>query len=257
MPHAPDKILLSCLCALLLGLEGCATVAGPPDPRDPWEGFNRSMYAFNTRLDNAVLKPAAKGYRAITPDPVETGVTNFFSNLEEIQILVNNLLQFKPLAALSDTGRLVINTTLGIGGIFDVATPMGLHKDEEDLGQTLGRWGIPSGPYLVLPFFGPSSPRDAFGLAGDYALDPIREVEDTSTRNSLRVVSIIDIRAQLLAVDDIINEAALDPYTYVRDAWLQRRRSLIYDGDPPPSLSEEIDIFADDEEEAGSGPAEE
>lgn len=255
MPHAPDKFLLPCLCALLLGLPGCATVAGPPDSRDPWEGFNRSMYTFNTKLDNAVLKPAAKGYRAITPDPVETGVTNFFANLEEIQMLVNNLLQLKPLDALSDTGRLVINTTLGIGGLFDVATPMGLIKHEEDLGQTLGRWGVGNGPYLVLPFFGPSSPRDAFGLVGDYALDPIRQVEDNSTRNGLYVVKTVDTRAQLLAVGDIIDEAAFDPYIYVRDAWLQRRRSLIYDGDPPPSESEEIDIFADDEEESSSGPA--
>jgi phospholipid-binding lipoprotein MlaA len=246
MPRATNKLLL--LCALLLGLGGCATLEGPPDPRDPWEGFNRGMYAFNTKLDNAVLKPAAKGYRAITPDPVETGVTNFFANLEEIRILVNNLLQFKPLAALSDTGRLVINTTLGIGGVFDVATQMGLRKHEEDLGQTLGRWGVGSGPYLVLPFFGPSSPRDGFGLIGDYALNPIREVEDNSTRNSLYVVDVMDTRAQLLAVDDIIEQAAFDPYTYIRDAWLQRRRSLIHDGNPPPSESEEIDIFGDDAE---------
>jgi phospholipid-binding lipoprotein MlaA len=247
MPRATNKLLL--LCALLLGPGGCATLEGPPDPRDPWEGFNRSMYAFNTKLDNAVLKPAAKGYRAITPDPVETGVTNFFANLEEIRIAVNNLLQFKPLAALSDTGRLVINTTLGIGGVFDVATQMGLRKHEEDLGQTLGRWGVGSGPYLVLPFFGPSSPRDGFGLIGDYALDPIRQVEDNSTRNSLYVVDVMDTRAQLLAVDDIIEQAAFDPYTYIRDAWLQRRRSLIHDGNPPPSESDEIDIFGDDDAE--------
>jgi phospholipid-binding lipoprotein MlaA len=247
MPRATNKLLL--LCALLLGPGGCATLEGPPDPRDPWEGFNRSMYAFNTKLDNAVLKPAAKGYRAITPDPVETGVTNFFANLEEIRIAVNNLLQFKPLAALSDTGRLVINTTLGIGGVFDGATQMGLRKHEEDLGQTLGRWGVGSGPYLVLPFFGPSSPRDGFGLIGDYALDPIRQVEDNSTRNSLYVVDVMDTRAQLLAVDDIIEQAAFDPYTYIRDAWLQRRRSLIHDGNPPPSESDEIDIFGDDDAE--------
>jgi phospholipid-binding lipoprotein MlaA len=245
MPHPGKKILLLCLWTLIPG--GCATVSGPTDPQDPWESFNRSMYSFNTRLDNTVLKPVAKGYRAITPDPVETGVTNFFSNLEEVRNLVSNLLQFKPLAALSDTGRLAVNTTIGIGGLFDVATPLGLSKHNEDTGQTLGRWGMGPGPYLVLPFFGPSSPRDAFGLAADYTLDPLREVEDTSTRYGLYVIEIIDIRAQLLAVDDIIDEAALDPYIYIRDAWLQRRRSLVYDGEPPPDTSEEIDIFSDDE----------
>lgn len=247
MPHSRKRLFLSWLSALFLG--GCTTVSGPPDSQDPWESFNRSMYSFNTKIDRAVLKPAAKGYHAITPDALETGVSNFFANLEEIQILVNDLLQFKPLAALSDTGRLIINTTLGIGGIFDVATPIGLSKHEEDLGQTLGRWGVSSGPYLVLPLFGPSSPRDAFGMIGDNALDPIRQVEDNSTRNSLYVVKIVDTRAQLLKVDNIIDEAALDPYTYIRDAWLQRRRSLVHDGNPPPSESEEIDIFADDEAE--------
>ncbi len=246
MPHPRKKLLWSCLWALSLG--GCATVEGPRDPQDPWEGFNRSIYSFNTKLDK-VLKPVAKGYRAVTPDPVETGVTNFFSNLGEIKILANNLLQFKPLAALSDTTRLLVNTTLGIGGLFDVATPMGLDKHNEDFGQTLGRWGMGSGPYMVLPLFGPSSPRDGFGRVADYAFDPIREVDDTSTRNSLYALDIIDTRAQLLAVDDIIDQAALDPYIYIRDAWLQRRRSLIYDGNPPPDTgSEEIDIFADDEE---------
>jgi phospholipid-binding lipoprotein MlaA len=256
MPHIRKKLLWSCLWALSLG--GCATVEGPRDPQDPWEGFNRSMYSFNTKLDKA-LKPVAKGYRAITPDPVETGITNFFANLEEIQTLVNDLLQFKPLDALSDTGRLVVNTTLGIGGLFDVATPMGLSKHEEDMGQTLGSWGVGSGPYIMLPFFGPSSPRDAFGLAADYAFDPIREVDDTSTRNSLYALEIIDTRAQLLPVDDIIDQAALDPYIYIRDAWLQRRRSLVHDGNPPPDKGdEEIDIFADDEEDPGSdsSPAE-
>jgi phospholipid-binding lipoprotein MlaA len=246
MPHIRKKLLWSCLWALSLG--GCATVEGPRDPQDPWEGFNRSMYSFNTTLDKA-LKPVAKGYRAITPDPVETGITNFFANLEEIQTLVNDLLQFKPLDALSDTGRLMVNTTLGIGGLFDVATHMGMTKHEEDMGQTLGSWGMGSGPYMMLPFFGPSSPRDAFGLAADYAFDPIPEVDDTSTRNSLYALEIIDTRAQLLPVDDIIDQAALDPYIYIRDAWLQRRRSLVHDGNPPPSESEEIDIFADDEAE--------
>jgi phospholipid-binding lipoprotein MlaA len=234
----------------LLGHGGCATVSGPADPRDPWEGFNRGMYTFNNKLDNALLKPVAKGYRAITPNPVETGVTNFFANLGDIRILLNNLLQFKPLAALSDTCRLAINSTLGIGGLFDVATPLGLQKHDEDFGQTLGRWGIGSGPYLVLPFFGPSSPRDSFGQIVDYTAGPIHEVEDDSARYGLYALKAVNKRAQLLVVTDIIDEAALDPYIYTRDAWLQRRRSLVHDGDPPRDESaDEIDIFADDEDE--------
>ncbi|HEX5056070.1 MAG TPA: VacJ family lipoprotein [Gammaproteobacteria bacterium] len=247
MTHSRKKLLLSCLWALSLG--GCAAVQGPPDPQDPWERFNRSMYSFNDKLDRAILKPTAKGYHAITPDVVETGVTNFFANLEDIPTLLNNLLQFKLLDALSDAGRLIINSTIGIGGIFDVATPIGLEKHDEDFGQTLGRWGVGSGPYLVLPLFGPSSPRDAFGLTGEYAVAPIRQIEDTSTRNSLYVMQIIDIRARLLPLDGVIDEAALDPYIYIREAWMQRRRSLVYDGNPPPEESDEIDIFSDDEEE--------
>jgi phospholipid-binding lipoprotein MlaA len=246
MAHPRKKFLLSCLWALSLG--GCVAVQGPPDPHDPWESFNRGVYSLNDKLDRAILKPTAKGYRAITPDAVETGVTNFFSNLEDIPIFLNELLQFKLLDALSDTGRLVVNTTLGIGGIFDVATPIGLDKHNEDFGQTLGRWGIGTGPYLVLPLFGPSSPRDAFGLTGEYAVGPIRQVEDTSTRNSLYVIEIIDTRAQLLSLDKVIDEAALDPYIYIRDAWIQRRRSLVYDGNPPPDESDDIDIFSDDDE---------
>lgn len=253
MIHSRKKLLLSCLWAL--SLAGCAAVSGPTDPQDPWESFNRGVYSFNDKLDRAVLKPTAKGYRAITPDAVETGVTNFFANLEEIPTLLNNLLQFKWLAALSDTGRLAVNTTVGIGGIFDVATPLGLDKHDEDFGQTLGRWGVNPGPYLVLPLFGPSSPRDIFGLVGDYSVGMIRQVEDTSTRNSLYVVEIIDTRARLLSLDEVIDEAAMDPYIYIRDAWLQRRRSLVHDGDPPPGESDEIDIFADDEEEPGNNPA--
>jgi phospholipid-binding lipoprotein MlaA len=253
MIHCRKKLLLSCLLAL--SLCGCAAVEGPRDPQDPWESLNRSVYSFNNKLDKAVLKPVAKGYRAVTPDAVETGVTNFFANLEEITILLNDLLQLKLLPALSDTGRLAINTTLGIGGLFDVATPLGLDKHDEDFGQTLGRWGVGSGPYLVLPLFGPSSPRDIFGVAGDYTVVPIRRVDDTSTRNSLYVIEIIDTRAQLLAVDDIIDQAAFDPYIYIRDAWIQRRRSLVYDGNPPTSTdADEFDIFGDDEAEPAPAP---
>jgi phospholipid-binding lipoprotein MlaA len=231
-------------CILLL--TGCATLDGPPDPNDPWERFNRSMYSFNTTVDKAVLKPTAKAYRAITPDPVETGVINFFSNLDDVRIMVNNLLQFKLLNSLSDGGRLLINSTLGLGGLFDVATHIGLQKHEEDFGQTLGYWGLDSGPYLVLPFFGPSTVRDGAGLPADMALNPVREVDDEATRNGLYILDAVSTRADLLRASTILEEAAYDEYSYLRDAFLQRRRSQVHDGNPPAeSTDEEIDIFAE------------
>jgi phospholipid-binding lipoprotein MlaA len=243
--HIPLFHRLSVAVWLLL-LVGCATLDTPPDPQDPWERFNRSMYSFNTTLDRAVLKPTAKGYRAITPDPVETGVINFFSNLDDVRIMVNNLLQFKLLNSLSDGGRLLINSTIGIGGLFDVATPMGLRKHDEDFGQTLGRWGLDSGPYLVLPFFGPSSIRDGVGLPADMTLNPVRTVDDEATRNGLYLLDTISQRADLLRASTILEEASYDEYRYLRDAYLQRRHSQVYDGEPPAGpADEEIDIFAE------------
>jgi phospholipid-binding lipoprotein MlaA len=242
---------LIALLTLLVLLPGCATLKGPPDPHDPWERFNRTMYSFNDAMDRAVLKPVAKGYRFITPNFIEKGVSNFFSNLGEVQIIANDLLQFKLLQALADTGRLLINSTIGIGGLFDVATPMGLKKNNEDFGQTLGKWAIGSGPYLVLPFFGPSSPRDSTGLVVDYRyFDPIREVDNIKTRRALYVLDAINLRAQLLEAGVILDQAAYDPYIFMREAYIQRRRNLIYDGNPPAvpieGEDDEFDIFADD-----------
>lgn len=239
--------LTSLICAVLAVTTGCATLEGPPDPHDPWESFNRSIYRFNDSLDRAVLRPVAQGYRYVTPDPVETGVGNFFSNLGEIRNLINNLLQFKPAGALSSTGRLLINSTIGIAGIFDVATPIGLSPNDEDFGQTLGRWGLDTGPYLVLPFLGSSSVRDGFGRIPDYYLNPIREVEENRTRTGLYVVDVVSTRARLLEAGEILDEAAMDPYIFVREAYLQRRKNKVYDGNPPMETpDEEIDIFSDD-----------
>ncbi|MBN1379067.1 MAG: VacJ family lipoprotein [Gammaproteobacteria bacterium] len=246
--HYQFYFALILLC--LLTLSGCATLDGPTEPQDPWEGFNRSMYTFNNKVDRAILKPVAKGYRAITPNAVEKGVSNFFSNLWEIKVIANDALQFKLLRALSDSGRFLVNSTIGIGGLFDVATHMGLKKHDEDFGQTLGRWGIGNGPYLVLPFFGPSSIRDGVGLVGDYQLDPIKEVEDQGTRNALYSTRIISTRAELLEAGEIVDEAAFDPYIFLREAYLQRRKHQVYDGTPPANDAieedEEIDIFSDE-----------
>lgn len=241
-------LFISLTALIALAGTGCASIDGPREPHDPWEGYNRAMHSFNDKVDRAVLKPTAKGYRAITPDPVEKGISNFFSNLGEVKVIVNDLLQFKLLHFLSDTGRLVTNSTLGIGGLFDVASHFGMKKHDEDFGQTLGRWGVGQGPYLVLPFLGPSSVRDGIGEYGDYFADPIREVDDRDHRLALRALDIIDGRAQLLEAGEIVDEAAFDPYIFLREAYLQRRRYQVYDGDLPDIDDEQddIDIFSDE-----------
>ncbi|OGA44827.1 MAG: hypothetical protein A3G25_08225 [Betaproteobacteria bacterium RIFCSPLOWO2_12_FULL_63_13] len=224
------------LCAAaVLGwaLSGCATTGGA-NPADPLQPINRAIFGFNDSFDEFLLKPVAEAYRAALPEPVRTGVTNFFSNIEDVWIGANNLLQGKPEQALQDMLRVVINTIFGIGGLMDVAYDEGLDKHNEDFGQTLGRWGIGSGPYLVLPFFGPSTLRDGVARLGvDNAVDPVWTIDRVSTRNSLYTVRAVNARAGLLDAARVMEQAALDKYRFVRDAYLQRRRSLIYDGDPP------------------------
>ncbi|NWG31135.1 MAG: VacJ family lipoprotein [Rhodocyclaceae bacterium] len=223
------------VAVMAAGLSGCATSG---NPKDPIEGFNRAMFAFNDGLDTVLIKPAAKGYEAALPKPVRTGVTNFFGNIADLFIGVNNLLQGKPDQALSDFGRVVINSTIGILGLFDVATEAGLEKHEEDFGQTFGRWGVGDGAYVVLPFFGPRTVRDTVGLVLDVKTDPVANLSDVATRNSLLALRVVDNRADLLPADKVIEEAALDKYSYVRDGYLQRRRNLIYDGNPPRDLAD-------------------
>lgn len=201
---------------------------------DPLEGFNRAMYTFNDKFDRYLLKPVAKGYRAITPKPVRKSVSNFFSNLHEPMVMLNNLLQGKLGQAASDLGRLLVNSTGGIVGLFDVATKMGLEKHNEDFGQTLAVWGVGDGPYLVLPFFGPSNMRDGPALVVDWETYPPNHLEDSGTRDKMYVVEVIDKRAQLLDASDILEQAAgQDPYLFVREASRQSRRNQIYDGNPP------------------------
>lgn len=211
-------------------LGGCATSG---NPKDPIEGFNRAMYGFNEVVDKAAIKPVAQGYDAVLPSPVRTGVTNFFGNIADFFIGINNLLQGKPQEAASDIGRVLVNSTVGILGLIDVATEMGMEKHEEDFGQTFGRWGVGDGAYVVLPFFGPRTVRDTVGLVLDSAADPVGQVDHVPTRNTLLALRIVDTRADLLPADKVIEEAALDKYAYIRDGYLQRRRSLIHDGNPP------------------------
>ncbi|MES9845142.1 MAG: VacJ family lipoprotein [Candidatus Sedimenticola sp. 6PFRAG5] len=219
---------------LLVLLTGCATTSDYTDPRDPAEGFNRSMYEFNDALDRAIVKPVAKGYKAIMPAPVDKGITNFFGNLADVGSAINNLLQFKLKRAASDVGRVLVNTTIGILGFIDVASNMNMEKYGEDFDQTLGVWGAGPGPYIVLPILGSTSGRGLFGIVVDWYTDPVRIVTPNRWRNSLIVLRGIDKRADLLGASRVLEEAALDPYEFSRDAYLQKRRSDVYDGNPPP-----------------------
>ena len=220
--------------ASLLG--GCATSG---NPKDPIEGFNRAMFAFNEGLDKAVLKPVAQGYDEALPTPAKTGVSNFFGNIRDVFIGVNNLLQGKVPEAASDWGRVAINSTVGVLGLIDWASDWGLEKHDEDFGQTFGRWGAGPGAYVVVPVFGPRDVRDTVGLAADVATDPVANMHNVAARNTLIVTRLVSDRAELLPADKVIEEAALDKYSYIRDAYLQRRRSLVYDGTPPRAVDEE------------------
>lgn len=216
------------LFALPLFLGGCATHG---DPRDPIEGFNRAIYSFNDTVDRVALKPIATGYRAITPSPMQQGVRNFYSNLDDVTVFANNLLQLKVAQASSDLLRVAFNTTFGFLGLIDIATPMGLKKHNEDFGQTLGYWGADSGPYLVLPFFGPSSVRDGVGRVVDsMATDLVQNNDDVASRNQTVFLSVVSRRADLLDAREALAEAALDEYEFARDFYLERRETLVFDG---------------------------
>lgn len=217
---------------LLVALSaGCATPNG--DPRDPIEGFNRAMFSFNEAFDQAIGKPVATAYRDVVPNPVRGWVRNFFSNIADLFIGVNNLLQGKPLDAATDWTRFAVNTVFGFLGILDLASELGLEKHDEDFGQTFGRWGVPDGAYIVWPFLGPSTVRDTVGLVFDIGLDPVWRHEPRDPRRFMLVLRAVGRRADLLEASRILEEAALDKYVFQRDAYLQRRRSLIYDGNPP------------------------
>lgn len=205
-------------------LQGCAI---GPNPRDPFEPFNRGVTRFNDGLDQAIVKPVAQAYQNTVPSPVRTGVNNFFGNLSDVWSFVNNVLQAKPQAAVDSFMRVSVNTLIGLGGVLDWATPMGIERHSEDFGKTLGHWGVSTGPYLVLPVLGPSTLRDAAARVVDAKGDLVLQVNDVPVRNSLYVLRAVDLRANLLRAGEVLDQAALDKYSFTRDAYLQRRGVVI------------------------------
>lgn len=229
------RIGLMLVSGVLLLLQGCATVK-TADKRDPWESMNRSVYQFNDTLDNLAIQPAARAYVAVLPSPVRTGIHNFLGNIGDVWSMVNSALQLKGQATAETFMRINVNTFFGLGGLLDVATEMRLEKRKEDFGQTLGYWGIKPGPYLVLPLLGPSTLRDTLALPLDMRGDASQQFSDDATRNALTVGRVLDVRSGLLQTVDVVKAASLDPYSFVRDAYLQKRRNDIYDGNPPSSF---------------------
>jgi phospholipid-binding lipoprotein MlaA len=215
---------------LAYALVGCATTN---NPNDPFEGYNRAMFTFNDKLDKVALKPAASAYQTVVPSFIQTGIGNFFGNLGDVWTAVNNLLQGKGADGMSDIMRVVINSTLGLGGLIDIGSEAGFQKHKEDFGQTLGKWGVNAGPYIVLPLLGPSTLRDTVALPVDFKGDMWLYVDPVSVRNTGSVIRVIDKRASLLDAGNLIEDAALDPYQFMRDAYMQRRKNQVYDGDIP------------------------
>ncbi len=218
------RIFLAALAALLL-----SSCASNPNhyPGDPLEPMNRTIYSFNDTVDRVIAVPIAKGYQKITPKPMRTAISNFFSNFGDLNNFANNMLQLRITDATSDLMRIVMNTVFGVGGLFDIATPAGLPKHQQDFGLTLARWGAPSGPYLVLPIFGPSSFRDGIGRGVDVRFNLLNYIEPAA-RNPLYVMQFISARSNMLGATDLLEQAALDKYSFVRDAYLQQRRALTY-----------------------------
>lgn len=228
---------LAALAACLLLSAGCATVrearGGPGQRLDPWENWNRKVFSFNEALDENVLKPVATAYSNIVPQPIRQGVDNFFGNFADAWSAVNNFLQGKGEKGLQDVVRVGTNTFLGFGGVLDIASEFGLDHQYEDFGQTLGTWGIGAGAYVVWPLFGPSTVRESVALPLDTAVSPALAFNDGASKYSITALRLVNSRANLLGASRVLDDIALDKYTFVRDAYLQRRRSLVFDGDAP------------------------
>ncbi|MDD2546895.1 MAG: VacJ family lipoprotein [Burkholderiaceae bacterium] len=220
LPSAPLRRGAAILVLAILA--GCASQPNA-HPRDPLEPLNREVYRFNDAVDGAVFKPLAQGYQQVVPALVRTGVDNFFGNLGDAWSFVNNVLQLKAQPALESVVRFSVNTVLGVGGLLDIADEMGIERHRQDFGQTLAHYGVPTGPYVVLPLLGPSTLRDALVLPIDTRADVVRQLDHIPTRNELYALRLVDRRSQLLRVSDVLQEAALDPYSFTRDAWLQIR----------------------------------
>lgn len=243
----PARRALFAVIAASVLLGACATAANP-DPFEPW---NRKVFAFNEAVDDAVLKPVATGYRKHVPEPLRVVATSFFNNLLDAWSAVNLFLQGRIGDGIAETLRFATNSTFGVLGVADVATPMGLERHGEDFGQTLGKWGLGPGAYIVLPILGPSSGRDVIGLPVDLAASPTSFVQATGAQIGLSGLNIVNRRANLLGATNLLDDVALDKYSFVRDAYLQRRRNLVYDGNPP----EEPDPEAEVPEEPASAAA--
>ena len=229
-PSSTRARLAAAACIAVLAT-GCATTAANPD--DPLERYNRAVFGFNEAVDKAVLRPVAQAYDTVAPRPVRSGVGNFFGNLSDIWTGINNILQGKPADGLSDGARVLLNSTLGIFGLFDVASAMGLPKHDEDFGQTLGKWGVGEGAYFVVPFFGPRTVRDAAVLPVDMYGDNVWGIDHVPTRNSLSALRLVHKRANLLGIERTLEEGTLDKYAFTRDFYLQQRRYKVFDGNPP------------------------
>ncbi|KQW89869.1 ABC transporter [Massilia sp. Root418] len=247
--RAPMKFRhLALTVAAAAVLTGCAG----PNPRDPYEGFNRSMFKFNDAVDQAALKPAATAYKNVLPTFVQTGVNNFFGNLSDVWSAANGFLQGKGEQGMSDVMRVALNSTFGLLGVLDIASEAGLKKHNEDFGQTLGYWGVESGPYLMLPLLGPSTVRDTVALPLDIKADPWGYKDPVNVRNIGSVTRVIDKRAGLLDATSLMEEAALDRYEFVRDSFLQARQSKVYDGESGPRGGKDKDADKKDAKPAVS-----
>ncbi len=241
-----NRALLICAGGLLLVLAGCAT--GPnANPKDPLEPYNRTMSSFNDGIDRAVLKPVATAYVAVTPSLVREGVTNFFGNLQDGWTFVNSVLQLRPQKAVDSIARFSINTFFGLGGLLDIAGEAGITKHNEDLGKTLGRWGVPSGPYLVLPIFGPSTVRDALTITAETAYDPVSQIGPTGARTTVTLVRLVNSRSKFLRLGNLLDDAALDKYTFTRDAFLAKRNAdVARSANKEADDSQEVDTESND-----------
>ena len=247
------QVFLPVFLLLALALTGCAASTGNVNgeiettrvAHDPWEPANRTVFAFNRGLDKVTLRPVARGYRRVLPRFVRTGIGNFFSNLTTPVTIVNQLLQGKGGAAVSDAGRLLLNSTVGIGGLFDPATAAGLERHDEDFGQTLAVWGVPDGPFVTVPLLGPRTLRDATMIPLNLLAYPLIHYNNTSVRDKLLVLQAVHVRARLLPAETLI-AASNDPYVTVRESWLQNRRFKIYDGDPPGQDDDLFDEFVEE-----------
>ena len=244
MPTGRIRIIV-----IVLLVAGCASGGTERSPQDPWEPLNRTVYRFNDVLDTAILRPVARGYEKVFPGFFRRGVSNFYRNIGTPLTGINNLLQGKGEAATNDLGRFLLNSTFGVAGIFDLATPAGFDRNDEDFGQTLAVWGVPSGPYVVLPFRGPMTFRDALMFPLNAAADPLFYIDERSIRDKLLVMQVIDARYRLLSAETLIKDSA-DEYVTIRESYLQRREYQIHDGNPPV----DEDFYGEFDEEFEDNP---